>query len=289
MRHTSTLFGIVASCLLAFSPGLIAAEADSEAPLPADHPSTASVCAECHEGESQIHANHRECTTCHVNASTHAAAKSPRKTAPGLPKTEQCLTCHQKDESHMNFRFSDHDKAGVACSDCHGVHAPKLKRVSLDLRRADDGSAICATCHQDVLARFDMPSHHPVKEGGVSCLGCHDQHGSENLSLAGKTEKCLACHQRMRGPYVFEHPPVVEDCANCHNAHGSANRRLLTMAQPMLCLQCHSLPNNRHGQAASSGTAAADLAQPISGALLRGCSNCHGTIHGSAQDQHLRY
>ncbi|TPW21136.1 MAG: cytochrome C family protein, partial [Elusimicrobia bacterium] len=88
--------------------------------------------------------------------------------------------------------------------------------------------------------------------------------------------------QSVRGPHVMEHPPVVEDCATCHTPHGSPNRKLLTVAQPALCLQCHSLADNRHAAVAAAGGR-------VSGAVLRNCTACHGGIHGSAFDQHLRY
>ena len=110
------------------------------------------------------------------------------------------------------------------------------------------------------------------------------QHDGKQTSLGGKTEQCTKCHQAVRGPHVFEHPPVVEDCSNCHNPHGSPNRRLLEIAQPMQCLQCHALPGNRHGQ-----TGARNNTQTISGAVLRNCTSCHGAIHGSSVDQHLRH
>lgn len=135
-----------------------------------------------------------------------------------------------------------------------------------------------------------MPSHHPVKEGALSCTGCHDPHEGKQVRLASRNDKCLSCHQRQRGPQAFEHVPVTEDCANCHNPHGTPNRKLLNIAQPMLCLQCHSLPNNRHGQTGSTNaTAAGVLAERVSGAVLRNCTACHGQIHGSSHDQHLRY
>ena len=290
MRLTRTILGIAASCLLAFSPGLLAADQAKESTkAPLAHPATASVCTECHEAESKTHVFHGECTTCHVSAGTHASAESPRKVSPGLPKAAQCLNCHNKDSARMNFKFSDHHRAGVACADCHGIHAPKAVGTNLALLKADKSSKLCATCHKDVLAKFNMPSHHPVQEGGVSCVGCHDPHSSKKVSLVSSTDQCLTCHQRLRGPFTFEHVPAAEDCANCHDPHGAPNRRLLVAAQPMLCLQCHALPNNRHGQSGSNATTAGALAQPISGALLRSCTNCHSSVHGSTQDEHLRY
>jgi hypothetical protein len=56
------------------------------------------------------------------------------------------------------------------------------------------------------------------------------------------------------------------------------------MSQPMLCLQCHSLPNNRHGLSGATTNA-----QPFSAAVLRDCTSCHSQVHGSGQDQHLRF
>ncbi len=290
----NTLLGLLAAVSL-----LIAAHGSAGAQeLSADaldrlssHGVGAAVCAECHESEVTVSVFHRDCQACHTNATAHATARRPARVEPGKPGVAQCEGCHAKDAERMNFAFSDHHKAGLECSDCHGVHGPKLKvgGQSIIQHRTQEGSALCATCHQDVLARFNMPSHHPVLEGGVSCLGCHDPHSSKKLSLADQTQQCLDCHQRLRGPHVFEHAPVVEDCANCHDPHGSPNARLLVAGQPMLCLQCHSLPNNRHGLTGSNALTSAALSQRTPGAVLRDCVACHGQIHGSAQDQHLRY
>ena len=286
-----SLFAIVA--LLATADSQVSAQdlsADALDRLSADRAGVA-VCAECHESEAQVSIFHRDCQACHVNATEHAQARRPARVEPGKPALAQCQGCHADDTDRMNFAFSDHHGAGLECGDCHGVHGPKLAvgGQSIIQHRTQEASALCATCHQDVLARFDMPSHHPVLEGGVSCLSCHDPHSSKKLGLAHQTQQCLDCHQRLRGPHVFEHSPVVEDCANCHDPHGSPNRRLLVAAQPMLCLQCHSLPNNRHGLSASNALTEAALTQRIPGAALRDCVSCHGQVHGSAQDQHLRY
>ncbi len=145
--------------------------------------------------------------------------------------------------------------------------------------KSDAKSALCMTCHTDVAARMNMPSHHPVKEGGLSCVSCHDPHSGKQTALAGKNAHCAKCHQAVAGPKVFEHAPVAEDCTTCHNPHGSPNRRLLQLTQPMQCLQCHSVTANRH----ASGTGA------LRGAQLRNCTNCHSAIHGSHSDPKLKF
>ena len=246
-------------------------------------------CVECHESESKTHVYHGDCASCHTGAGAHAKAEKPKGVKTGELGTAQCQACHVKDSRRMNFSFTEHKRAGIQCSDCHGIHSPKVKTLNVGMEKAGKSTALCATCHQDVLARFNMPSRHPVKEGGMSCVGCHDPHAGNQVTLLSKNDQCFTCHQRIRGPQAFEHAPVAEDCSNCHNPHGSPNRKLLTLAQPMLCLQCHSLPNNRHGQTGSNALTPLALSQNISGAVLRNCTACHSQVHGSSQDQHLRY
>ena len=268
-----------------------AAPPEAGASKPVAKAGTASPCRQCHDvSDVKVHANHSDCQSCHRDAAVHLS--EPMKVKPSKAiASETCLSCHgtgkghAKDANRMNFAFSEHNKAGVKCSDCHGLHNPKVGKQSnvADLK-LDKNARLCATCHQDVLARFSMTSHHPLKEGAISCTNCHNQHDGKQTSLGGKTEQCTKCHQAVRGPHVFEHPPVVEDCSNCHNPHGSPNRRLLEIAQPMQCLQCHALPGNRHGQ-----TGARNNTQTISGVVLRNCASCHGAIHGSSVDQHLRH
>jgi len=282
MKQLSVILSLLLGCTALAATA--SAETTSPAPAPSAEPVTGAQCVECHDAEAKTHIFHGACTTCHTGALAHSQAERPTKVSPGKPATKECLACHKQDARRTNFAFAEHNRAGVQCSDCHGIHTPKVKTTGLAGEKAGTTTALCATCHQDVLARFKLPSHHPVTEGGVACVGCHDPHSGKQTALVGKTEQCTKCHQAVRGPHVFEHPPAAEDCANCHDAHGSPNRNLLTVAQPVLCMQCHSIASNRHGL-----TGAASNAQPISGAILRDCNGCHGAVHGSSTDQHLRH
>jgi len=246
-------------------------------------------CVECHEAESKTHAYHGDCASCHSGADTHAKAAKPKSVKVGKPESPQCLSCHETDKRRMHFSIAEHNKDGLQCSDCHGTHTPKVKTLSAAMEKGGKTTALCATCHQDVLAKFSMTSHHPVKEGGATCTGCHDPHAAKQASLGGKTETCTKCHQTVRGPHVFEHPPAAEDCTTCHDPHGAPNKKLLSVAQPMQCLQCHSIAGNRHGQPVGAANAAISNTSRISGAVLRDCVSCHGAIHGSSADQHLRH
>lgn len=269
---------------------------------PADKTPVGEQCVSCHEPEVESHGNHAyhsDCTSCHVSAIDHAKAEEAKETAPrasrpqsihpGLPRSEQCLACHKNDSKRMNFTFSDHNKAGVQCMDCHGNHSPKVKSLTAGMTKAGKEAALCATCHKDVMTKFNMRSHHPLKEGGVTCVNCHDQHGGKQTTLAGKTTQCTQCHQNVRGPHAFDHAPVVEDCTTCHNSHGTPNRKLLALPEPALCLQCHSVAGNRHGQPLDATTNATGNGLVISATALRNCSSCHNAIHGSSIDQHLRF
>lgn len=248
-------------------------------------------CYSCHEEKEDQHAKgphaNTNCLTCHSGADEHvkvAKSKDPVK-RPTRPDSMACLSCHKNDSKRMNWKFAEHHKAGVECRDCHGMHTPKVnKRFDLALWRTDKNTQLCANCHQDVLARFNMRSHHPVKEGGLSCTSCHDTHGGKQTSLVAKTAQCTQCHQAVRGPHMFEHAPAAEDCGNCHNPHGTPNRKLLTLAEPALCLQCHSVAGNRHGQTTANANGLR-----ISSTALRNCSSCHNAPHGSGIDQHLRF
>lgn len=252
---------------------------------PARAEAVGTACAACHESAAATHLSGRhgklDCASCHAKTAEHLADPRP-ETKPALPGTAACQVCHAKDARRMNWQFSDHSKGGLTCIQCHGNHSPKAVKNADASKLKDASSRLCASCHKDVLARFSMPSHHPVKEGALSCVGCHDPHDGKQVSLSGKTEKCTQCHQAVRGPHTQEHPPVSEDCMTCHNPHGSPNRKLLSQAQPALCLQCHSLADIRHSVGAAANAR-------VTGAALRSCTACHGAIHGSAFDQHLRF
>lgn len=253
------------------------------------------TCMDCHETVKGVKVRpgnyHGNCDSCHTGGEQHRQALVKGEAGKGtiaLPQVKECLSCHKGDRQLMNWKFSEHSKAEAKCTDCHSIHtSPTSGRSGLSAGKIDKNSANCARCHQDVASRFNMTAHHPLNEGALSCISCHDPHGSSRTILKTRSDQCLSCHQAVRGPMVFEHDPVVEDCMNCHDPHGSPNRRLLNVSQPMLCLQCHSIAQGKHGYGSSEPSAVGT--RIISGAVLRDCTNCHSAIHGSQQDPVLRY
>ena len=252
-------------------------------------------CVDCHATVKDLPTKpahyHGNCESCHTGGDEHRKALLKGSSGKGtiaFPQVKECLSCHKDEKKLMNWKFSAHSKAEGKCTDCHSFHtSPAASKPRMTAEKIDKNSASCAKCHQDVSSRFNMSSHHPVKEGALSCSSCHDPHGSTHTTLKTKNEQCLSCHQALRGPMTFEHAPVAEDCMSCHNPHGSPNRRLLAVSQPMACLQCHSIAQGKHGYGPTEPAAVGT--RTITGAVLRNCTNCHSAIHGSHQDPLLRY
>src|SRR6202167_6763359 len=199
------------------------------------------------------------CEGCHGPGGEHVAGGgdtskifNPAKHSP-KEVDAMCLTCHAG--AHPNSDRSPHAKAKVSCTSCHSVHQSKEET----LLKAPQPT-LCFQCHADTKPAFNMPFHHKVNEGLITCSDCHDVHGTflaNNVkSAADQNAMCTKCHTETRGPFVYEHVAVkAEGCLGCHTPHGSQNARLLNMpAIAPLCNQCHSgvAANTVHGMGAGS-------------------------------------
>jgi DmsE family decaheme c-type cytochrome len=150
----------------------------------------------------------------------------------------------------------------------------------------------CRSCHIGVWAQFQRPYHHKLPEGAMSCVDCHNPHGTMRpammQSFAANEPGCFNCHGDKRGPFTFEHAPVrFEGCASCHQAHGSVNpRMLIRQAVRYVCLECHAnLPSASTSPRVLGVVPPAfhDLRSPI----FQNCTVCHQKIHGSYVDRNL--
>jgi len=186
-----------------------------------------------------------------------------------------CLKCHSKQSlsSITGWPGSRHAAAGVSCPDCHKLHKGPAQKVA---RR--DIAPLCTSCHRATGVAFNLPSHHPVPEGLMTCTDCHDAHGTMNdadLKAAPVRDLCARCHADKTGPFVFEHSDLSASCQTCHDPHGSTNRQLTRWAQPFLCLQCHQGHNSARHPALTSGDRNAKAV------FFGDCTGCHTRIHGT--------
>ncbi len=236
----------------------------------------------------------KQCESCHGPSKDHGKnlLDGEKRPAPavnfnkplGLSSTEErnttCLNCHQGQGHVTQWQGSQHDVADVACADCHVMHSQN--DPMLDRKEQADA---CFSCHTNERVDANRASHHPMKEGTVTCTDCHNVHGSDGPSLLKEftvNETCYNCHAEKRGPFLWEHEPVVENCMNCHNAHGGNNTRMLKLRPPFLCQSCHLMQN--HGSHESS------LKSPQSGGSIqaKACANCHSAVHGSNHPSGLK-
>jgi DmsE family decaheme c-type cytochrome len=293
--------------LLFFTPSLSAKDKPKTAPshkiardfskfveIPGAEMAGGDQCAACHADISKGfrrsgHAMQEiACEQCHGAGSLHIAAggyssESKDKIISFRDRSPEeangvCLSCHAKSDHVRNWFSSAHQAQDLKCIECHSIHgeshgkagaafqseAASIPRVIESRRQM---STNCLRCHQKQNAEADLPYHHPIREGKMSCVDCHDPHGGSSgngLKLANGNQLCLGCHAEYRGPFTFQHAPVNENCLTCHSAHGSPNQNLLSVSQPALCLQCHSAHHN-----------GASLP------LVDRCTNCHNAIHGT--------
>lgn len=237
-----------------------------------------------------------DCETCHGPSVEHREAPKDQEDRPEVdmrfgyasatPAAEQnevCLGCHQSG-LRMNWKGSQHDFGDLSCASCHQVHA-----LRDDVREKETQPSVCYECHAAVRAQNQRFSHHPIRDGKVTCSDCHNPHGSfgpKQLKGATVNETCYQCHADKRGPFLWEHIPVVEDCRNCHTPHGSTQPRLLKARTPWLCQTCH-LADFHPSTVYDGGTV------PPRGfdrhVVGFGCVNCHSQIHGSNHPSGVRF
>lgn len=271
------------------------------------------TCLQCHstQGNQFAHTRHavafrenpksdleaRVCEACHGPGSVHIQDPTNRQAligftkAWGTPVAKQnatCQNCHQGGE-RLHWQASAHSLNKVACSDCHN---PMARNSETGLLSRTSVNQVCEGCHVQQRNEFRRRSHMPLPEGKMTCVDCHNPHGSATkpmLRAKSVNEVCYGCHAEKRGPFLWEHAPVRENCANCHLPHGSNQDKLLVAARPFLCQQCHAQPNNHAATLYNQSQSVGGGGNPSSRVLGRTCQNCHVQVHGSNHPAGARF
>lgn len=292
---------LVAAC------GLLAAQAGwgdegAEAATASYSRQGADTCIKCHDapsimavfrtphaerGDPRTPFSNLQCESCHGPGGEHGRRLRRGETRPPMlgfggdahsPVGEQnakCLGCHG-DDMAAAWHSGVHDQEGVACADCHTVHAARDPVLAQDRQ-----PEVCFTCHRVTRSELQRAFSHPVRFGQMACSDCHAPHESLTPALlkeATVNQTCYTCHAEKRGPFLWEHMPVTEDCGLCHRPHGSNHRWLLAKERPLLCQDCHSRAG--HPSVAYTGNSLPG-SNPSQFVLGGSCTNCHSRVHGS--------
>ena len=237
------------------------------------------------------------CMVCHAQAPAdqgpHAAVLAPRVSS-SLLATAEASTGGQRGPAHQSA-----ETLPQGCMSCHAGHAPQEGKRGLLFAA---GEASCYRCHGagrpeevregrlaeraapvDVQAQFLKPSHHPVEWPGEHTSA---ERFPETDPNARRHVKCLDCHDAHGAP-----PPEPREAAGTRT-RSSTTRRFSSEAQ--LCLVCHGPAANRPARqpdvqrqfSATSfhpvlgpgrGTSLPSLLQPLTGASVVSCTDCHGS------------
>lgn len=148
------------------------------------------------------------------------------------------------------------------------------------------GSAVCADCHDGIVAGFKDADHARLVGLGDNAIetGCESCHGPGSLHADSAEPRdilnpkddmrlCFECHLNTRAEFMGpSHHPLGEgglNCGDCHDPHKGSAHRVGGMALVSLnegCLECH--PSQRGPHVFEHE------------AVREGCVTCH-RAHGS--------
>ncbi len=223
------------------------------------------VCLTCHQGQPGVievtvapnpHISNISCSSCHDahlasfrNGTFLLSSKRPVTGEVDGASRQFCYNCHRNLSWKANYNTDkiegtdrvknrhallwSADKA-VSCLHCHNIH------LNNDLNTND----LCFNCHTGISRNY--PNALPyngrsayeatidgrVRHGGITCISCHQVHGSENSIMLYQSANatCLHCHANKTYRIKTWDPEnqnwntvnkPLTGCLSCHNPHGS--------------------------------------------------------------------
>src|ERR1039458_10321965 len=197
MRNIKPALGAALVMMAAAS----AAAQDAAKALPEGYVGS-EACAACHEdianafGKNPHHAvdgdkkrgwQGRACEACHGPAQKHSESvsaddiRNPGKLA-AAAADKICLACHLGQPTQVGRLQSSHARNRIACTACHKIHANGP--FGLVARKPAAVNELCGTCHTNIVAQFQKPFHHKVPEAAMTCVDCHNPHGTTRPAMA---------------------------------------------------------------------------------------------------------
>lgn len=171
--------------------------------------------------------------------------------------TESCLERHEDNAEsfarNVHGRLSDYQYPGEGhgCESCHGPGAAHVESnepsdiVRFTVDAGEPATEICMSCHRTGTTFNWLLGPHASND--VSCVGCHQVHGTEGkhaMLYESQPDLCFSCHENIKSLfYLPSFHPLKEGmlvCSNCHDLH---NDYLAYVQEGEttgdMCLSCH--------------------------------------------------
>ena len=173
----------------------------------------------------------------------HAILAPPNIPGAEFVGSEECATCHESitrdfaTATHARLQAPGDNAKNMGCESCHGPGSLHVKSggasgTIINPRRSPE---TCFQCHLEVRAKFELPHHHPVLEGKVSCADCHNPHDGtrhqrrrHQSSSIAQRRRYWVCSAKTRPASSVTRPNedhLFSSTKRCAKAASAATRR----------------------------------------------------------------